>query len=218
GKSFAIPPESVTSARVEAVEWQASRSAVGTLIAVRAVTLASEVPGLVREIGFDSGTFVRKGDMLVKLDSSIEEGQLAAARAEADLARASLQRARSLREAHASSPADLDAADAKAKQAAANVVTLQATIGKKTIRAPFDGAARGAGHRRHRGSPPALRRFRLRHRGEEGSSRKRRPDRAPEVRPARGAARRSGGGGLRAQNRGDRREQRRLQAAQWRSG
>ena len=77
GKSFAIPPESVTSAKVEGVEWQASRSAVGTLIAVRAVTLASEVPGLVREIGFDSGTFVRKGDMLVKLDSSIEEGQLA---------------------------------------------------------------------------------------------------------------------------------------------
>src|SRR6059036_3585068 len=84
GKSFAIPPESVTSAKVEAVEWQASRSAVGTLIAVRTVTLASEVPGLVREIGFDSGMFVRRGDLLVKLDSSTEQGQLAAARAEAD--------------------------------------------------------------------------------------------------------------------------------------
>jgi membrane fusion protein (multidrug efflux system) len=138
-KSFAIPPESVTSTKVEAVEWQASRSAVGTLIAVRVVTLASEVPGLVREIGFDSGMFVRKDDVLVKLDSSAEEGQLAAARAEADLARATLQRARSLREAHASSPADLDAAEARAKQAAANVVTLQANIAKKTIRAPFDG-------------------------------------------------------------------------------
>jgi membrane fusion protein, multidrug efflux system len=138
-KSFAIPPESVTSAKVEAVEWQSSRSAVGTLIAVRTVTLASEVPGLVREIGFDSGAFVRKDDMLVKLDTSAEEGQLAAARAEADLTRATLQRARTLREAHASSPADLDAAEARAKQAAANVATLQATIAKKTIRAPFDG-------------------------------------------------------------------------------
>ena len=139
GKSFAIPPESVTSAKVEAVEWQASRSTVGTLIAVRTVTLASEVPGLVREIGFDSGMFVRRGDLLVKLDSSTEQGQLAAAKAEADLARASLQRARTLREAHVSSPADLDAADARAKQAAANVVTLEANIAKKTIRAPFDG-------------------------------------------------------------------------------
>ena len=63
-KSFAIPPESVTSAKVDAQEWQASRSAVGTLVAIRAVTLASEVSGLVREIGFESGTFVRKGDAL----------------------------------------------------------------------------------------------------------------------------------------------------------
>src|SRR2546421_300465 len=55
-KSFAIPPESVTSARVDAQEWQAARSAIGTLVAIRAVTLASEVSGLVREIGFESGT------------------------------------------------------------------------------------------------------------------------------------------------------------------
>src|SRR2546429_7074237 len=134
GKSFVIPPESVTSAKVEAVEWQSSRSAVGTLIAVRAVTLSSEVPGLVREIGFDSGMVVRRGDMLVKLDSSTEEGPLAAARAEADLARAGLPRARPLREAHASSPADPDAADRNAKQAAAHGVTLQEAIAKSTIR------------------------------------------------------------------------------------
>src|SRR5438552_7425345 len=138
-KSFAIPPESVTSAKVDAQEWQASRSAVGTLVAIRAVTLASEVAGLVREIGFESGTFVRKGDVMVKLDTSTEEAQLASAEADAELARASLHRARSLREANVSAPADLDTAEAKAKQTAANVGTLKATIAKKTIRAPFDG-------------------------------------------------------------------------------
>src|SRR5437763_15295819 len=127
-KSFAIPPESVTSAKVEAQEWQASRSAVGTLVAIRAVTLASEVAGLVREIGFESGTFVRKGDVMVKLDTSTEEAQLASAEADAELARASLHRARSLREANVSAPADLDTAEAKAKQTAANVGTLKATI------------------------------------------------------------------------------------------
>ena len=138
-KSFAIPPESVTSAQVDAQEWQASRAAVGTLVAIRAVTLASEVAGLVREIGFDSGAFVRKGDVMVKLDTSTEEAQLASAQADAELARASLVRARSLREANVSAPADLDTAEAKAKQTAANVGTLHATIAKKTIRAPFDG-------------------------------------------------------------------------------
>jgi len=139
GKSFVIPPEAVTSAKVEATEWQASRSAIGSLVAVRSVNLASEVAGLVREIGFDSGSFVQKDQVLVKMDTSTEEAQLASARADAELARATLARARALRESQTNSPADLDAAEAKAKQAAASVGLLQATIAKKTIRAPFDG-------------------------------------------------------------------------------
>ena len=139
GKSFAMPPESVTAAKVEAAEWESSRAAVGTLVAVRAVTVASEVPGLVRRIGFDSGAFVRRGDVMVELDSSTEEAQLAAARADAELARSTVARSRTLRASDYSSAADLDAAEARAKQTAANVATLQATIAKKTIRAPFDG-------------------------------------------------------------------------------
>jgi membrane fusion protein (multidrug efflux system) len=139
GKSFAPPPESVTAAKVEATEWVASRPAIGTLVAVRGVTLGSELAGLVREIGFDSGAFVSRGDVLVKLDTSTEEAQLASARADAELAKISLRRQRALRDANSNSLADLDAADAHAKQAAANVASLEATIAKKTIRAPFDG-------------------------------------------------------------------------------
>jgi len=139
GKSFSPPPEAVTSAKVESVEWQASRPAVGTLVAVRGVVLSSEVAGLVREIGFDSGAYVKRDDMLVKLDTSVEEAQLAAARADADLARANLARARALRAAGSNAPADLDVAETRARAAAANVATLQATIAKKTIRAPFEG-------------------------------------------------------------------------------
>ena len=139
GKSFAIPPESVTSAKVDAQQWESARSAVGTLVAVRAVTVASELPGLVRNIGFDSGAFVRKGDVMVQLDTSTEQAQLAAARADAELARATLERSKTLRKSDFTSAADLEAAEARAKQAAANVDTLTATIAKKTIRAPFDG-------------------------------------------------------------------------------
>src|SRR5258705_8922733 len=139
GKAFVIPPESVTSAKVELSEWQSFQGAVGTLVAVRSVTLASEVVGLVREIGFDSGAFVRRGEMMVRLDDSMEAAQLAAAKADAELARANLRRARELRETKTNSPADLDTAEAKSKQTAANVATLEATLAKKTIRAPFDG-------------------------------------------------------------------------------
>jgi membrane fusion protein, multidrug efflux system len=139
GKSFAPPPEAVTSAKVEATEWASSSAAIGTLVAVRGVTLASELPGLVREIHFDSGAVVHRGDVLVKLDTSTEEAQLASARADAELAKVALQRARTLRRNNANAEADLDAADAHAKQADAAVATLQATLAKKTIRAPFDG-------------------------------------------------------------------------------
>jgi membrane fusion protein (multidrug efflux system) len=139
GKSFAPPPEAVTSATVQAGEWQPTRPAIGTLVAVRAVTLGAELPGLVREVGFESGHTIRRGALLVRLDTSTEEAQLQAAEAEAALARLALQRAESLRQAEVSSQADLDGARARAQQAAAAVAGLQATIAKKIIRAPFDG-------------------------------------------------------------------------------
>jgi membrane fusion protein (multidrug efflux system) len=138
-KSFTPPPEMVTSAKAEAVQWQASRSAAATLIALRAVTVASELPGQVREISFDSGAFVRRGQPLVKLDTSTEEAQLDAAEADAALAKVTLSRTRVLRLQNTSTPADLDAAEARARQTAANVSMLRTAIAKKIIRAPFDG-------------------------------------------------------------------------------
>ena len=139
GKSFKMPPESVTSAKVEKVQWEASRAAVATLVALHAVTISSELPGSVRELGFESGAFVRRGELLLKLDTSVEEAQLAAAQADASLAKTGVRRARVLREQNSNAPADLDAAESRGQQTGANVAMLQATIAKKTIRAPFDG-------------------------------------------------------------------------------
>ena len=139
GKAFVPPPEAVTSAKAETAEWLPMKSAIGTLVSVRGATLGAELPGTVREVHFDSGTFVRKGQVLVKLDTSAEEAQLASAEADAALARLNLDRARSLREGGANTPADLDLAVARAKAAAAAADVLKATIAKKTIRAPFDG-------------------------------------------------------------------------------
>ncbi len=139
GESFVPPPQAVTSAKVQGAEWEATRSAVGTLVAVEGVTLAAEVPGRVREITFQSGATVRRGEVLVRLDTSAEEAQLAAAMADAELARATLERARRLRQGEVNAQADLDAAEARAKQADAAVANLRAVIAKKTVRAPFEG-------------------------------------------------------------------------------
>jgi membrane fusion protein, multidrug efflux system len=103
------------------------------------VTLGAELPGRVREIAFESGTSVKQGTVLVRLDTSAEEAQLAAALADASLATLNLGRTRKLRESEANAQADLDAVEARAKQAQATVANLRAIIAKKTIRAPFDG-------------------------------------------------------------------------------
>lgn len=139
GKSFVPPPESVSSAKVEETGWRPSTSATGSIVAVRGVTVGAELPGVVREIDFDSGATVRRGAVLVKLDTSTEEAQLDAARADARLARLNADRARTLRAREANSISDLDAALAKLQAADAAVANLRAIIAKKTIRAPFDG-------------------------------------------------------------------------------
>ena len=139
GESFVPPPESVTSAPVEAAEWEPTTPAIGTLVAVRGVVLAAELPGTVREIAFEAGTSVKRGAVLVRLDTSAEETQLAAAEASASLASLVRDRARKLRVGEANAQADLDAAEARAKEADATVANLHVTIAKKTIRAPFDG-------------------------------------------------------------------------------
>jgi len=139
GKHFVLPPESVTSAKVQKLEWTASRTAVATLVAFHSVTVASELAGTVRQLGFESGASVRRGDLLVKLDTSTEEAQLAAAEAQAALAKTNLGRASVLRKDGANAPADLDAAESADREAAANAAVLRATIAKKSIRAPFDG-------------------------------------------------------------------------------
>ncbi len=141
GKTMLPPPESVASAKVQSVDWQPSRATVGTLIAIRGVTLGAEVTGTVREIGFENGGLVKKGQLIVRLDTSAESAQLQSALADAALAKQTLERAESLRKQEVNTQAELENAQAKDKQSRAAVVNLQAIINKKVIRAPFDGRA-----------------------------------------------------------------------------
>jgi membrane fusion protein (multidrug efflux system) len=139
GESAVPPPLAVTSARVQGAEWAATREAVATIVPVEGVTVASEVSGRVREIAFQSGATVKPGEVMIRLDTSAEEAQLAGAVADARLARATFERARRLRQGEANAQADLDVAQARADQADAAVANLKALIAKKTIRAPFEG-------------------------------------------------------------------------------
>jgi len=139
GATFVPPPEAVTSARVEAMEWQATRNAVGSVLAVQGVTLGAEMSGIVREIGFENGSVAKKGQVLLRLDTSSETAQLTGAEADAELTRLTLARVQSLHAQGANTQSDLESARARSVQAEAMAANLRAIIAKKVIRAPFDG-------------------------------------------------------------------------------
>ena len=136
-----MPPTTVTSATVQKGDWQPMLTAVGSINPVQGAMISAELPGIVSEINFQSGTLVKKGDILVKLDASAEQAQLRAAEAEAELAKADFERARDLATRKVISPAELDAASSKFEQRKALVENIQSVIAKKEIRAPFDGSA-----------------------------------------------------------------------------
>jgi membrane fusion protein, multidrug efflux system len=107
--------------------------------AVHGVTVAADLPGIVSKISFESGKFVRAGEVLVQLDSKQEEAQLAAAKAQWELGRLNLDRMRELSAQGIAPKADFDRLDAEFKQAEARAGEIHATIARKTIRAPFSG-------------------------------------------------------------------------------
>ncbi|MBN9682620.1 MULTISPECIES: efflux RND transporter periplasmic adaptor subunit [unclassified Corallococcus] len=139
GETFVQPPESVTSTQAESFGWQGTRSAVGTVLALRGVTLSAELPGVVTDIRFENGASVKKGQVLVQLDTSSEQAQLAGAEADAEFARLTRERAEKLNAQGANTQSDLDAVRARALQSSATVAHLKSLIAKKTLRAPFDG-------------------------------------------------------------------------------
>ena len=137
--SFQPPPEAVTTIKARPEQWPATLSAIGTVHAVRGVTVSADLPGVVEAILFESGRNVREGEILVRLDTRQERAQLAAAEAQRDLAKINLDRTRGLVEQGILAQAELDRVTAESRQAEARVGEIRATIERKQIRAPFTG-------------------------------------------------------------------------------
>jgi membrane fusion protein (multidrug efflux system) len=139
GAAFKPPPEAVTTVVAGAADWDQTLSAIGSVTPVQGVTVSADLPGQVQAIAFESGRSVKAGQVLVQLDISQEKAQLASAEAKRELTRLDLARSQGLRDEKVVSQADLDAAQAASLQAEAAIAEIKATIGRKTIRAPFSG-------------------------------------------------------------------------------
>lgn len=113
--------------------------AVGSLRSNESVILRPEVSGRIATIGFKDGQAVRKGQLLIGLDATLNEAEVAQAQAENDLAVSSLKRTEDLAQRRFLSETAQETAVSNAQVAEAKLRLAQARLSKMRIVAPFDG-------------------------------------------------------------------------------
>ena len=131
------PMASITSAVAQQRLYRPTATAIGTVLALNSITLRNELAGTVHEVMLTPGRVVEAGTVLVALDVSVEEADLEAQTAQADLAATTLARLERLRQAQAASEEEVEQARAARDVATAQIARTRAIIARKTIRAPF---------------------------------------------------------------------------------
>lgn len=118
---------------------------VGSLAANETATIRPEMSGLIREIHFQEGQRVKKGDLLMKLDDAELQAQLAQSEARFELAKLNLARADNLRATQSITQADVDRSRSEFTGAQADLDLLKVRLARTEIRAPFDGVVEARG-------------------------------------------------------------------------
>ena len=138
-KSGPGAPVAVEVAPTVTVALSHSLAAVGTLLAAESVVIKPETAGRIARIGFDGGARVRKGDLLIAIDSAIVAAEAEQTRAELGLAQANYQRTVDLAQKQFVSERARDEAAASLRVLEARLKLAQARLSKTEIKAPFSG-------------------------------------------------------------------------------
>ncbi len=139
GGGFTMPPTPVEAAQAVTEPVVDHFQAVGTIEAEKAITVVSEINGVVVELPFREGAPISRGGLIARLDGTQLEAELA--RAEALLAQKQsiYDRIKAVVDQSAGSPQDLDDAAAARKVAEADLALARARLDKTRITAPFGG-------------------------------------------------------------------------------
>jgi membrane fusion protein (multidrug efflux system) len=131
------PAESVAVAVAREREHSPSTTSIGTVVALRSISVRNELAGTVSHVSLVPGQIVTAGTVLVALDVSVEEAELRAQQAQASLAETQFARMQRMVQQRAASEMEVDTARAERDVALAQIARTQAVIARKTIRAPF---------------------------------------------------------------------------------
>ncbi len=129
----------VEVAKAKTMSLQDDAQAVGSLKSRQSVVLRPEVAGRVAELAFADGARVRKGQLLLRLDDTLQKAELSQAEAQLSIARANLKRNQELVAENFVAQRVLDESRASLQVAEAQVALAQARLTRMRIVAPFDG-------------------------------------------------------------------------------
>ncbi len=135
------PPPLVKVEPASSMRFVEQIDAVGTANANEQVTLAAPVTERIVRLGFDDGSFVRRGQMVAVLAQGQENAQLSEAQARAREASQQLAQIQTLRDRGFATKTSLNQQQALASQAQAQAAGARASIGDRVVTAPFSGWA-----------------------------------------------------------------------------
>jgi multidrug efflux system membrane fusion protein len=135
----APPPAPVETAVAAAEDMPRALESIGTLTAMHQVTVSPELEGRIEKINFESGQWVKAGEVLLQLDDSTQRADLATYQAQARLASANLERTKGLAAKQYSSKQSVDQVQSELDQARAGIAKSQAIIDHMVVKAPFNG-------------------------------------------------------------------------------
>lgn len=129
----------VTAMTIQPQQWTPVIETTGLVRPNQGAMLSSQTSGTVSEVLVQSGQEVKKGDILVVLDSSVEQSNLRASLAQLSSVKATYQRYLNLYKTKSVSQQELDNAKAAYEALESNIAALKAGIARRQIVAPFDG-------------------------------------------------------------------------------
>lgn len=138
-KRMEYPSATVSVAVSKIGDWQPYIHTIGNVTAINSVNVTTQVPGQVVGIYFKSGEFVKKGQILVKLNDSVQLAKLRQYKSQLILNKFNYEQYKKAFKKNAVSKASYIQMLSALKQNEALIRQTEVTINEMTIRAPFSG-------------------------------------------------------------------------------
>jgi membrane fusion protein (multidrug efflux system) len=134
-----VAPATVDVVRVTATTLRDDINAAGTIRSNEAVVIRPEVAGRITRLNFGDGQPVKKGQVLVEFDSTVNQAEVQQAKAELSIAQANFERNDELARQKFISVRARDESAANVQVLEAKLALAQARLSKLEIKAPFSG-------------------------------------------------------------------------------